>query len=312
LARSLDVLDLRAIEIAGTFEKNSTDNLTRMLLGYNTNGFAHHDPRQAIELLAEIGYQSLALTVDHQLLNPFDLRSASQTQEIKYLLGDFGLRSVIETGARFLLDSKTKHYPTLLSEDKSDRQRRIDFLRYCIDVAAELNSDCVSLWSGTLPETTDVQTGMERLAAGLETVCKHAEQSQVIIGFEPEPGMFVDTTSSFERLLQWIDSPVIKMTMDIGHLFCQTEWPIADYIQRWKDRIVNIHIEDMRVGVHEHLMFGEGEIDFKSVIRAISDIDYQGGIHVELSRHSHDASNVARQAYAFLHTLLASSDHDPF
>src|SRR6185369_14190131 len=28
-----------------------------MLLGYNTNGLAHHDPFEAIELLAEIGYQ---------------------------------------------------------------------------------------------------------------------------------------------------------------------------------------------------------------------------------------------------------------
>ena len=42
-----------------------------MLLGYNTNGFAHHDPFEAIELLAEIGYKSVALTLDHGPLNPF-------------------------------------------------------------------------------------------------------------------------------------------------------------------------------------------------------------------------------------------------
>ena len=42
-----------------------------MLLGYNTNGFAHHDPFEAIEVLAEIGYQSVAITLDHGPLNPF-------------------------------------------------------------------------------------------------------------------------------------------------------------------------------------------------------------------------------------------------
>ena len=30
-----------------------------MLLGYNTNGLAHHDPYQAVELLAELGYRSV-------------------------------------------------------------------------------------------------------------------------------------------------------------------------------------------------------------------------------------------------------------
>ena len=42
-----------------------------MLLGYNTNGLAHHDPYEALELLAEIGYRSVALTLDHGPLNPF-------------------------------------------------------------------------------------------------------------------------------------------------------------------------------------------------------------------------------------------------
>ena len=42
-----------------------------MRLGYNTNGLAHHDPLEAIDLLAQIGYQSVALSIDHGLLNPY-------------------------------------------------------------------------------------------------------------------------------------------------------------------------------------------------------------------------------------------------
>jgi sugar phosphate isomerase/epimerase len=64
-----------------------------------------------------------------------------------------------------------------------------------------------------------------------------------------------------------------------------------------------VHLEDMRRGVHDHLMFGEGEIDFAPVFAALRDIGYGGGVHVELSRHSHDAVNTARRALAFLRTL---------
>ncbi len=56
----------------------------------------------------------------------------------------------------------------------------------------------------------------------------------------------------------------------------------------------------MRRGVHDHLMFGEGEIDFPPILQALREVGYTGGVHVELSRHSHDAVRTARAALAFL------------
>ena len=43
----------------------------------------------------------------------------------------------------------------------------------------------------------------------------------------------------------------------------------------------------MVAGVHEHLMFGEGTMDFPPIFRALHAIGYPRGVHVELSRHSH-------------------------
>ena len=47
-------------------------------------------------------------------------------------------------------------------------------------------------------------------------------------------------------------------------------------------------------------MFGEGEIDFPPILQTLAEIGYRGGVHVELSRHSHNAVDTARQALAFL------------
>jgi L-ribulose-5-phosphate 3-epimerase len=284
------------------FRKNCACNsaksiLLTMFLGYNTNGFAHHDIFDAVALLAEIGYRGVAITIDHGTLSPRDEGSKRQIVQLKKMLGDLGLHSVIETGARFLLDPRIKHEPTLVS---ADARRRIDFYKYAIDCAAELGSDCVSLWSGAVRYGTTREDAMKRLAGGLSEVLEYGAGQGVLIGFEPEPGMLIDTAERFEDLLKLIDVPGLRLTLDMGHLQCQGETPITETIRRSAPRLVNVHIDDMRAGVHEHLMFGEGEIDFPPVLRALAESGYAGGLYVELNRHSHQAPQAAKRAFEFL------------
>jgi len=279
-----------------------------MILAYNTNGFAHHDPIEAIELLADLGYGGVGLTIDHGLLDSLDEWDcdSSSLRRIHETLHRRGMCSVMETGARFLLDPRRKHEPTLMTADAAARRRRIEFLKYAIRVAAELQSDCVSIWSGILHEPLDDEPAFERLVEGLAQVCEYADSHGVLIGFEPEPGMFIGSMRDFEELLSCFDHPALRLTIDVGHLHCQGETPIADYLRRWASRLVNVHIEDMRAGVHEHLMFGEGEIDFPPVLAALAEIGYRGLVQVELSRHSHQAPEAARRAIGFLKTMPRS------
>jgi L-ribulose-5-phosphate 3-epimerase len=271
-----------------------------MRLGYNTNGMAHHELFDAVTLLAEIGYESVAITVDHGALPP-DGRSLPQVlKRLRRLLTQLGMRSVIETGVRFLLDRSHKHEPTLVSADPAGRARRVEFYRHAIRCAAELESDCVSLWSGVVRDEAPREEAMGRLVAGLDEVLDYAGSHGVAIGFEPEPGMLIDSMKRYAELVRLVDAAHLRLTLDVGHLQCLGELPIADHVSRWSSRLVNVHIEDIRGRVHEHLMFGEGEIDFPPVLAALARVGYEGGIHVELSRHSHDAPNAARRAYDFL------------
>jgi sugar phosphate isomerase/epimerase len=271
-----------------------------MRFGYNTNGFAHHRLEDALAILAELGYESVALTLDGHVLNPYESDLPQRCESLRNRLQALNLRCVIETGARFLLDPKRKHQPTLVSADSAERRRRLDFLKTAIEIAQRLHAEAVSFWSGTPAISASESTVMDRLVDGCKSVCDEAEDRGIRLAFEPEPGMFIDTLTRFAELHRRVNHPAFGLTLDIGHMHCQGDTPISDYLRRWAVNLWNVHIEDMRRGVHEHLMFGEGEIDFGPVLRTLDEIGYAGGVHVELSRHSHDAVETARKALAFL------------
>jgi sugar phosphate isomerase/epimerase len=271
-----------------------------MRFGYNTNGFAHHRLEDALTILAELGYQSVALTLDHQALNPYDADTARQLPLVHDQLRNLGLAVVIETGARFLLDPWHKHQPTLLSVDAQGRERRLDFLSRAIDMAGFLGAEVVSFWSGTATEPASENTLMDRLVAGCLQLCEHADRRRVRLAFEPEPGMFIDSMTRWSELHQRVAHPRFGLTIDLGHLHCLGETPVGPHLRRWRDWLWNIHVEDMRRGVHDHLIFGEGDMDLSEVMAALAEINYTGGVHVELSRHSHDAVETARRSLAFL------------
>ena len=275
-----------------------------MQIGYNTNGFAHHRLEDAMDIIADLGYRCVAITPDYHALNPYDRDIAKQTEAIRDRLAERGLGSVIETGARFLLDPMRKHSPTLLDRRGGGRQRRLDFLQRCVDLAAELRSPTVSLWSGALPRGQDESVAFDLLAEGCRALADHAAERTVTLAFEPEPGMLVDTLAKFERLAGAVDRDNFRLTIDIGHLACSEAEPPADLIRRSAPRLANVHLDDMRRGVHDHLFFGEGDVDFAAVFAALAEAGYAGPACVELSRHSHDAVETARRAREFIDRFL--------
>jgi sugar phosphate isomerase/epimerase len=268
-------------------------------LGYGTNGFAHHRLDEALGVLADLGYQGVALTLDHPHLDPFGPDVAGTVAAVRRRLDASGLAVVVETGARYVLDPWGKHLPSLLSDD--GRERRVDLLQRAVRIGAGLGAEAVSFWSGSGPPGLEEEVAWQRLAQGCAAVLSTAQAEGVTLGFEPEPGMFVDTIAGYRRLRSLLGEPVaFGLTLDIGHCRCNEASPVPDCVRQAAPYLVNVQIDDMRRGVHEHLEFGQGEINFPPVLAALASSGYPGLVAVELPRHSHAAPTVARQSLAFL------------
>ncbi|TDC60792.1 sugar phosphate isomerase/epimerase [Micromonospora sp. KC207] len=271
---------------------------TGLRFGYGTNGFANHRLDDALGVVADLGYQGVALTLDHDHLDPFAPDLARRTAAVARRLDALGLAVVVETGARFLLDPWHKHAPTLLHDDPS---RRVEFLRRAVAVGADLGAEAVSYWAGVRPADVPPAVAWDRLVAGCATVCAAADAAGVQLGFEPEPGMLVEDIAGWRRLHAALGRPAaFGLTLDIGHCRCLEPDDVPDCVRSVGAHLVNVQIDDMRRGVHEHLEFGTGEIDFPPVLAALAEVGYAGLVAVELPRHSHAAPQVATRSLDFL------------
>jgi L-ribulose-5-phosphate 3-epimerase len=272
--------------------------------GYNTNGFNCHTLESALEIIAGLGYRGVAITLDNYILNPRDADLDRKLALTQAMLTKHSLACVIETGARFLLDPRHKHEPTLISADAAARQIRLDFLKRALKIAARLEAQALSFWSGARHDPVTETEAWQWLVAGCRELLDEAARYGVPLAFEPEPGMFIENLTQYQRLKQRLDHHLWGLTLDLGHAFLTEAAGPAVCIRQFKDDIKNIHAEDMRQGTHEHLQFGEGEMDFIEIFKALKDIKYTGLINVELSRHSRNAVKAASQAYGFLYRFL--------
>ncbi|WP_432948542.1 sugar phosphate isomerase/epimerase family protein [Kribbella sp. CA-253562] len=269
-----------------------------MRLGYGTNGFANHRLPEALAVIADLGYEGVALTLDHNHLDPFGPDLRERTAEVGRLLARLELAVVVETGARYVLDPYRKHEPTLLHTDGAEW--RLALLERAVDVAADLGAEAVSFWSGVLPADVPEAVGWDRLVASCHQLTQYAADRDVVLGVEPEPGMLLDDLAGYLKLRAEIGSETLGLTLDIGHLVCNEPRPPGNCLRLGAPYLVNVQIDDMRRGVHEHLEFGTGEVDFEQVFEALKDVRYEGLVAVELPRHSHAAPKVAADSIAFL------------
>ncbi len=273
---------------------------------YNTNGAANHRLDDALLLIAEAGYDGVALTLDHHHLDPYAPDLTGRIGKLARRLAELNLGVVIETGARFLLDPRAKHEPTLLSPEPEGRRKRLDFLYRAIEIAAILNAETVSLWAGVPRPEVEIGEARHWLAEGVADLVERAAREGVTVSLEPEPGMLVETLDDYREVSR--QAPGLRLALDTGHCLVTGEREPDEAVREFAGVLGTVTIEDMRRGVHKHLPFGEGEMNVEAVLAALEEVSFGALVCVELSRESHRAHAAIPEAIAFLKEAEAKAE----
>jgi sugar phosphate isomerase/epimerase len=278
-----------------------------MRLAFSTNAYLHHSFPEAARRLAAIGYAGLEIMADVPHAWPAYLL-AEQKQAIRDALSRSNL--AISNVNAFMMhavnDPRQKYWhPSWIEPDRHYRQIRIDHTKRALTLARELGAPCITTEPGGPVEPgASWQAALKLFVEMIKPVAEHAEKEKVLLLVEPEPGLLIETADQFLEFMQHIDSPAVGMNFDVGHSYCVGDDP-ATTIPRVAKYIKHFHLEDIAATrVHQHLIPGEGAIDFPSTLKAIRALDYKGWITVELYPYAENPDEAATLAYRRVTELL--------
>ena len=283
---------------------------TRWAPAYGTNGFAEHTLTAALDVMAHAGYRAIGLTLGTTHFDPFAADWRERAEALAADLRRRGFRIAVETGSPYLLDAFEPFAPSLAADGAPARTALIE---RAIEIAAIVGADCVSTWSGALPQNVSEDQAWQRLADRMRPLAARAAEAGVRLAIEPEPGMIVDTVAKALRWRELAGSPdSLGITIDIGHAIAVDEPGGAPgAIRAAGDLLFNVHVDDMPAGRHEHLPLGEGDLDLAATFAALDEVGFAGIAAVELPRHAGEAPMRARQSLRILESLSAGA-YDPW
>ena len=223
------------------------------------------------------------------------------------------------TGEKNVEISALGYYPNPLDPDTEKRKYYIEHIKKVITAAAKLGLKNVNTFIGK-DKNKSIEENFKIFKKVWPAIIKHAEQSNIMIGIENCPMLFTNdewpggnnlaaTPAIWRRMFEEIKSDNFGLNYDPSHLL----WQRIDYIKpiyEFKDKLFHVHIKDAKVfqnkldevGIlaaplefHAPKLPGLGDVNWGKFVSALTDIEYQGCVCVEVEDRSFEDSLDSRK-----------------
>ena len=291
-------------------------------LAFSTNAFKRYSLEDSIREIAKLGYRGVEILCDIPHAYPPHFKE-DHISSFKKTLASSNIQ-ISNLNAFTLFAIGDTYHPSWIDDDNR-REIRIQHTIECIRLAKKTGAKHLSTEPGgpvtQLPSPSsssssprqqqqqqqplDVERLEEIFLDGLARVAQIAEDEDIKVLIEPEPGLLVENSRQFKKLMTKILNPkYIRLNFDIGHFYCVNEDP-AKVVLELSDYIEHFHLADIaHTRIHNHLIPGRGSIDFRSVFDAMDDIGYRGFVTVELYPYQDNPIEAAKEAYDYLCNIM--------
>jgi len=251
-------------------------------IGFRLTGFREWPLKEALAALADIGYDGVEICLEHPDLNP-------DNPDV------WDSRRLIETLKEVNLAASAVSF-------HGKRASYTEKYRKCtagIKLAREL--DVNTFVSGSVLDRSEESWG--RFCNFVHDCCAAARLYDVYLAVEPEPDNLIEDSAGMRKLMKELNCINLKINLDIGHSFI-TEEDVYQDIKEWRNDLAHVHLEDIKGSKHEHLLPGEGGMDFRRIFAALRDVDYRGFITLDIFNILDDPKGFAERALRSLEELV--------
>ena len=219
---------------------------------------------ERFKLAVEIGFKEVeAQTVE----------SNAEATKIKKAADRAGLR------IHSVMNQAHWKYP-LSSPDAFEVEKGILGMQASLYQAKLYDADAVLLVPAVVRSDTTYEQAWERSQEKIRQLIPLAEKLNIIIAIEEVWNKFLLTARDFVQFIDEFNHPLIQAYLDVGnmvHYGVPQHW-----IRKVGKRIVQVHLKDYSRQSRQFVNLGEGDVDWKEVRKAFSEIGYAGTATVEL------------------------------
>lgn len=169
-----------------------------------------------------------------------------------------------------------------------------NYMKKAIKAANELEAK-IFIFSGTKKQTFDKNEWKLMINRTRELV-KIAEGYNVILANEPEPNFIIGNIDELLELFNEIPSDYLCCNMDLGHAFLCEAYPL-EAISKVGKKIVHVHIENMKKDIHCHLQPNEGDMDLLQYLKALKELEFNGGMALDIYNGDYEQFSSASVKY---------------
>jgi sugar phosphate isomerase/epimerase len=273
--------------------------------GYSTNAFVKFSLFEAVDKIADLGFEGLEIMCDQPHLYPPEFGEESLAH-LKKVIVDHGL-SITNLNSFTLFAVGDTYLPSWIEPDKDRRRIRTDHTLDCLQVARSLGCGNISVPPGGPLNGMSRQQALSLFRQGLEEVLPTAEKEGIKVLIEPEPGLLVENSLQFKSFIRDLQSPFLGLNFDMGHFFCVGEDPVEAFedLFPW---IGHVHLEDIAPSrVHNHLIAGQGAIPYLKLFRTMAALGYEGDISLELYPYVDLPEEAGRASLQYLKPIFKES-----